>query len=81
MMWWASANQLKALRVKTEISQKRRNYASRLYLEILPEFLACWSALQVLDLKLKHQLLSLLPNGLYYRFQTHQTPQLYEPFP
>lgn len=38
---WASSNQLKALRAKTEVSQ-RRNSAPSLSHQLLPEFPACW---------------------------------------
>lgn len=43
-MWWFSSNQLKAIRAKTEVSQKRRNSASRLQDRSLPECLACLPA-------------------------------------
>ena len=34
-----------ALKTKIEFSQRRRNSASKLLTEILPEYLACWPAL------------------------------------
>ena len=37
---WASSNQLKAVRAKTEVSQRRSNAALRLQHHILPQFLA-----------------------------------------
>lgn len=59
LLWgWDSSNHFKASRSKPDISQKRRNSDSR-----LPESLACWSVLQILDSGPQHQH---LPENLAY---------------
>lgn len=54
---WALSKQLKALSTKTVLSQKR-NFVSRMQhrSQVLPDFLACRPALQILYLRPQHQL-------------------------
>ena len=48
-MWVGLTESAEGLKAKTDISW-RRNFASNCNIEILPEFPACWPALQISDL-------------------------------
>lgn len=57
-MWVGLIQSVEDLKSQNRYPGKEGILSQDYILEILPEFLVCWHALRILDLRLQHQLLS-----------------------
>ena len=77
---WTGLKTLKAVRAKTEVSQRGRSSRQDWNIETLSEIPACWPALWILASKLQHEA-SPEYASLLYKFQICQATQVCESVP